>query len=83
MKKRRQDDLDRDEEDTFLGSHHTSDEDDCSNDGTDIDEYANYHTDLEKYQYDQLRWNGIGDSRKYTIDPKHKEERRKKASSLE
>ena len=83
MGNRRQDDLDRDEEDAVMYSHHTSDEDNSSDNGSDVDEYANYRTDLEKYEYDQLRWNGIGHSRKYTIDPRHKEERRKKANSLE
>ena len=83
MDKRRQDDLDGDEEDSVMGSYHTSDEDESSNDGTDVDEYANYNTDLEKYQYDQLRWIGIEHGTKYTIDPRHKEERRKKANSLE
>ena len=61
-------------------SHHTSDEDRSSDDGSDVDEYANYHTDLEKWKYDQLRWNGIGHSRKYTIGPRHREERQKEAS---
>ena len=75
------DDIDGDEEDAVMGSYHTSDEDDSSDDGSDVDEYANYNTDLEKYQYDQLRWNAIHHSRKYTIDPRHKEERRMKAKA--
>ena len=73
------DDDDRDEEDADMGSYHTSDEDDGSDDGLDIDEYAKYTTDLKKYQYDQRRWNRMNHSRKYTIDPRHKEERRMKA----
>ena len=73
------DDFHGDEEDTVMGSYHTSDEDDGSDDGSDADEYANYRTDLEKYQHDQLKWNGIEHSRKYTIDPRHNEERRMKA----
>ena len=76
-----EDDLDGDEEDSVMGSHHTSDEDNSSNDGTDIDEYANLNTDLEKYQYDQLRWNGTEHSRKYKTAPKHKEERQRKAKA--
>ena len=83
MEERRQDDLDGDEEDSIMGSHHTSDEVNSSNDGTDIDEYASFNTDLEKYQYDQLRWNGTEQGRKYKRAPKHKEERQKKANSLE
>ena len=76
------DEFDGDEEYTAMRSQHTSDEDDSSDDGSEVDEYANYHTDLEKYQYDQLRWNGIGNSRKYTIDPRHKEERRMKYKAM-
>ena len=76
-----QDDLDGDEEDSVMGFYHTSDEDISSNDGADIDEYANFNTDLKKYQHDQLRWNGIEHSRKYTRDPRHKEERRRKAKA--
>ena len=73
------DDFDGDEEDVVMGSYHTSDEDDCSDDGSDVNEYAKYTTDLKKYQYDQRKWNGIEHSRKYTIDPRHAEERRMKA----
>ena len=76
------DEFDGDEEDTVMRSHHTSDEDDSSDDGSEVDEYAKYHTDLAKYQYDQLRWNGIGNSRKYTIDRRHQEERRMKSKAM-
>ena len=75
------DDFDGDEKDVFMGSYHTSDEDDSSDDGLDVDEYAKYTTDLKKYQYDQRRWDGLNHSRKYTIDPRHKEERRMKAKA--
>ena len=34
-------------------------------DGTDIDEYASFNTDLEKHQYDQTKWNGIQNARMY------------------
>ena len=78
----RQDDLDGDEEYSVMGSHHTSDENDSSDDGSDVHEYARYHTDLEKWTYDQLRWNGIGHGRKYTIDPRHRAERQEKANLL-
>ena len=81
MDKRRQDDLDGDEKDAVMGSYHTSDEDDSSDDGTDVDEYAKYTTDLRKYQYEQRRWNRMNHSRKYKRDPRHKEERRMKAKA--
>ena len=71
------DNFDDNEEDTVMGSDRTSHEDDDS----DVDEYAGYHTDLEKYQYDQLRWKGIEHSRSYTIDPKHNEKRRMQAKA--
>ena len=47
----------------------------------DIDEYASFDTDLEKHQYDQLRWNGISNSRKYVI--KQKSKKTKTTSSKE
>ena len=75
------DDFAGDEEDAVMGSYHTSDEDDSSDDGSDVDEYAKYTTDLRKYQHDQRKWNRINHSRKYTIDPRHKEERRMKAKA--
>lgn len=42
-------------------------EDEVTDHRTDFDEYASFFTDYEKYQYDQLRWNGISNTRKYTI----------------
>ena len=72
---------DGDEEDVAIGSDHTSDQDDSSDDGLDVDEYVKYDTDLKKYQYDQRKWNGIHHSRKYAIDPRHNEERRTKAKA--
>ena len=34
---------------------------------TDINEYASVSTDLEKYNYDQMRWHGIPNLRKYCL----------------
>ncbi|CAD6563750.1 MAG: hypothetical protein ASARMPREDX12_000046 [Alectoria sarmentosa] len=59
------------EEDDFENaSNNTSDEDEDEDHNVDIDEYASFNTDLEKYQYDQLRWNNISNPRKYTIAKK-------------
>ncbi len=43
----------------------------------DIDEYASFETDLEKYQYDQGRWNGIQNPRKYVIAQKSRKQKTK------
>ena len=59
------------EEDDFENaSNNTSDEDEDEDHNVDIDEYTSFNTDLEKYQYDQLRWNSISNPRKYTIAKK-------------
>lgn len=63
-----QDNHDLDEEGS-VGSDHISVETDHLND--DVDKYASFNTDLEKYQYDQLQWNGIPNLRKYTIAQKN------------
>lgn len=65
-----QDNDDLDEDGSTRDPDQTSDEDDSSNDGTDIDEYASFSTDYEKYQYDQVRWAGISNPRKYGVASK-------------
>ena len=50
-------------------------EDEVSDHRTNIDEYASFFTDYEKYQYDQLRWNGVPNTRKYTIVKKKRKGR--------
>lgn len=58
------------EDDLFRSSDHGSDDGSHSDDSLDHDEYANFATDLEKYRYDQARWQGIGNVRKYHIAKK-------------
>ena len=53
--------------DSLKDFDHSYDEDQISDHREDIDEYANFSTDYGKYQYDQVRWNGIPNPRKYTI----------------
>ena len=50
-----------------VSSGHESDEGDDSNSNPDIDEYDSFNTDLEKYQYDQAKWDGMQNVRKYHI----------------
>ena len=60
-----------------VGSNDTSAEVNHLND--DFDEYASFGTDLEKYQYDQGRWNGIPNPRKYTIAKKKSRKQKTKS----
>lgn len=65
------------EDDSDQASVHMSDEDEDEDESEnenenssniiDVDEYASFNTDLEKYQYDQLKWNGAQNLRKYKI----------------
>lgn len=59
-----------DEDDLVRSSDHESDDGSRSDDGPDIDEYANLDRDLEKYENDRVRWNGIENVRKYHIAKK-------------
>ena len=65
-----QDEKDFQEDDSENDLDSNSEEDEVPKPRTDIDEYASFFTDYEKYQYDQLRWNGIPNTRKYTIAKK-------------
>lgn len=49
------------------------DQDEDEDQDADDDEYASFFTDYERYQYDQLKWNGIQNPRKYTIAKKKEE----------
>ena len=64
-----------DEDHLLQNSEHNTDEDEdeVPDHDTDIDEYASFYTDSERYRFDQLRWNGIPNSRKHIIGKKEKE----------
>lgn len=64
-----------DDDEGSIESDDTSAEVNDSND--DIDEYASFKTDLEKYQYDQGRWSGIPNPRKYVIAQKSRKRKAK------
>ena len=64
------------EDEHHQDEHHPDEDDlfetDCddgeiSDHGPDSDEYASFFTDYEKFQFDQLRWHGIPNTRKYNI----------------
>lgn len=46
------------------------DEDHNTDDDSDMDEYASFDTEVERYQYDQVRYQGIPNQRKYQIAKK-------------
>ena len=64
-----------DEDNSIQNFQHNTDEDEdeVSDHETDIYKYASFFTEYERYQFDQLRWNGIPNSRKHIIGKKEKE----------
>ena len=65
-------DSESEEDGSVRNLNHSSgdDEDYNPNENLDIDEYADFYTDLAKYQYDQLRWHQIPNPRKYDTGKK-------------
>ena len=64
------------EDEHYQDEHHLDEDDLIETDGDegeisdhspDSDEYASFFTDYEKFQFDQLRWHGIPNTRKYNI----------------
>ena len=46
-------------------SHHASDHGNLQDDGSDIDEYIHFDTDIEKHHHDRTKWSGIQKARTY------------------
>ena len=67
--------------DSLKDFDHSHDDDQISEHREDIDEYASFLTDYEKYQYDQVRWHGIPNSRKYDIVKKDTVKRKAKGKT--
>lgn len=63
-----------DEEHSLRGFEEESEEGESLDDSTDIDEYASFFTDYEKYQFDQARWGGTSNTRKSHIAKKQRKD---------
>lgn len=63
-------DYENDEDDLVEDPNHHSNKDEPEHHLTEIDEYAIFETDEEKYRHDQQQWNGMPNPRKYTIRSK-------------